>query len=48
MQYIQHLRELGNLIKALEECDIALQCDAASRSFFKLWLIKAKLLEELG
>ena len=48
MQYVQHLRELGSVVKALEECDKALQTDTASRSFFKLWLIKAKLLEDMG
>ena len=46
MQAIQLKRELGDLNAALALCIAALDSDY--KTFHKLWLIKAQLLEELS
>jgi hypothetical protein len=38
MQYVQLLRELGNIQAAFQECERAVD---EFKGFYKLWLIKA-------
>jgi len=41
-------REIGQDLEALKIVTTALEDDADNRAFFKLWLIKAQLLENTG
>ena len=46
MQTVQLKREIGDVGAALELCEKALKTQFVA--FYKLWLIKAQLLEEVG